>query len=179
MADLMHRIEGVILLDSEGKRVFCKYFGEPFEGKVEKQMKFEAKVFEKTQPKGMHDSPKEGGDIALVENHTVVFRLDPEVYFYVIGSLSENEVIVSDALCTVYASLANLLRSPGSIEKRQLLENFDLLVLVVDETFHDGIVLQDSSDDVLDLVNDHAAESQDAITKIKMQLKNQASSGKF
>eukprot|EP01061_Rhynchopus_euleeides_P026171 TRINITY_DN42848_c0_g1_i1.p1 TRINITY_DN42848_c0_g1~~TRINITY_DN42848_c0_g1_i1.p1 ORF type:complete len:191 (+),score=73.21 TRINITY_DN42848_c0_g1_i1:59-574(+) len=170
MADLMHHIEGVVLLDNEGKRVFSKYYGEPFQGKLEKQLKFEATLFAKTQPKGGHDSPKEGGDIVLVENHTVVFRLDHEVYFYVIGNLAENELVISDVLCTIYEAISTLLRA-HSVEKRLLLENFDLLVLVVDETLHDGIVLQSSSAGVLELVYDHTSDSQDALSMIKQQLK--------
>ena len=179
MADLMHRVEGVIILDSEGKRIFCKYYGEAFEGKQDKQAKFEEKLYEKTHVKTGPESPKEGGDITLIDSHTVVFRLDPEVYFYVIGSLNENEVIISDALCTVYEAISTLLRSPCAVvEKRQLLENFDLLVLVIDETFHDGLLLQNSAADVLDLVYEHA-DSQDPMAKIKQALKNQASHAKY
>ena len=173
--DMMHRIEGVIILDSEGKRIYSKYYGEAWEGRLDRQAKFESTLYSKTKS-GPMETPKEGGDITIVESHTVVFRLDPEVYFYVIGSLDENEIVISNALCIVYESLSGLLRSPVSVEKRQLLENFDLLVLVIDETFHDGLMLQSNSSDVLALVFDHATESHDAVSKIKTVLKTHKNS---
>eukprot|EP01064_Diplonema_japonicum_P028823 TRINITY_DN451_c3_g1_i2.p2 TRINITY_DN451_c3_g1~~TRINITY_DN451_c3_g1_i2.p2 ORF type:complete len:197 (+),score=53.40 TRINITY_DN451_c3_g1_i2:65-592(+) len=168
--DIMHHIQGVVLLDGEnGKRLFAKYYKEPFEGNLEKQLAFETKLYGKTHNGGAIGAPKDGGDITLVDSHTVVFRLDPEVYMYVIGSLSENEIMISSILVCLYDSLWEL--QGRSFDKRDLLENFDLLVLVVDEMIDDGIILQNSSEEVFQLVRSHAAEGNDAVDKLKKVIK--------
>eukprot|EP01064_Diplonema_japonicum_P028822 TRINITY_DN451_c3_g1_i1.p1 TRINITY_DN451_c3_g1~~TRINITY_DN451_c3_g1_i1.p1 ORF type:complete len:198 (+),score=52.77 TRINITY_DN451_c3_g1_i1:65-595(+) len=169
--DIMHHIQGVVLLDGEnGKRLFAKYYKEPFEGNLEKQLAFETKLYGKTHNGGAIGAPKDGGDITLVDSHTVVFRLDPEVYMYVIGSLSENEIMISSVLVCLDDTLRQLL-GRNSIDKRDLLENFDLLVLVVDEMIDDGIILQNSSEEVFQLVRSHAAEGNDAVDKLKKVIK--------
>eukprot|EP01059_Diplonema_ambulator_P022744 TRINITY_DN3807_c0_g1_i4.p1 TRINITY_DN3807_c0_g1~~TRINITY_DN3807_c0_g1_i4.p1 ORF type:complete len:179 (+),score=71.22 TRINITY_DN3807_c0_g1_i4:102-638(+) len=170
MTDLIHRIQGIVLLDGEnGKRLFAKYYGEPFEGVLEKQKAFEEKLYAKTHNGGSIGSPKDGGDITLVDAHTVVFRLDPEIHMYVVGSVNENEIMISSVLVCLENTLYQLLNN--RFEKRELLENFDLLTLVVDEMIDEGIILQDSSSEVFQLVSEHAAESADAVDKLKKVIK--------
>eukprot|EP01059_Diplonema_ambulator_P022742 TRINITY_DN3807_c0_g1_i2.p1 TRINITY_DN3807_c0_g1~~TRINITY_DN3807_c0_g1_i2.p1 ORF type:complete len:182 (+),score=65.97 TRINITY_DN3807_c0_g1_i2:102-647(+) len=173
MTDLIHRIQGIVLLDGEnGKRLFAKYYGEPFEGALEKQRAFEEKLYAKTHNGGSIGSPKDGGDITLVDAHTVVFRLDPEIHMYVVGSVNENEIMISSVMVCLYDTLWELLNNhTNAFDKRDLLESFDLLVLVVDEMIDEGIILQDSSEDVLKLVKDHASETSDAVDKLKKVLK--------
>eukprot|EP01060_Flectonema_neradi_P000397 TRINITY_DN1025_c0_g1_i1.p1 TRINITY_DN1025_c0_g1~~TRINITY_DN1025_c0_g1_i1.p1 ORF type:complete len:170 (+),score=37.54 TRINITY_DN1025_c0_g1_i1:48-557(+) len=166
MADIIHKIQGVVILDDEGNRLFAKYYDEPFEGKLDKQAAFEKKLYEKTHL-NTTPQPKEGGDITLVDSHTVVFNMNPETYFYVIGSLNENELVISNCLTTIEGVVKQLFR----VDKRTLLENFDLLVLVVDEVIDDGILLNPSTE-VYQLVYEHASDSQDAATRVKNILRS-------
>ena len=57
------------------------------------------------------------------------------------------------------------------VDKRTLLENFDLLVLVVDEVIDGGILLNPSAE-VYQLVYEHASESQDAATRVRNILRS-------
>ncbi|KAJ9444880.1 putative coatomer subunit zeta [Diplonema papillatum] len=174
MAELLHKIQAIVILDDAGKRIFSKYWGEPFEGKgkLEKQMSFEQKLYTATHAKGSRPAAKDGGDITLVDAKTVVFRLDEQVYFYVVGALQENEMVITSVLCCLYETLSSLLKSQNTIYKRQLLENFDLLVLTVDEMIDDGIILQATSAEVYQLVFEHAADANDAVSRIKTAINN-------
>ena len=56
------------------------------------------------------------------------------------GAASENELILCEALDGYYGALNGLLRS--QLEKRVLLDNLDLVLLVVDELIDSGIILE-------------------------------------
>ena len=56
--------------------------------------------------------------------------------FYVIGDSNDNELLLSEVLDAVTDTLDILFGS--QLEKRTLLENFDLLILTVDEIFEEG-----------------------------------------
>eukprot|EP01065_Artemidia_motanka_P048837 TRINITY_DN7980_c0_g1_i1.p1 TRINITY_DN7980_c0_g1~~TRINITY_DN7980_c0_g1_i1.p1 ORF type:complete len:199 (+),score=94.86 TRINITY_DN7980_c0_g1_i1:65-598(+) len=171
MADVIHRVMAVIMLDDEGKRIFTKYYDKAFAGKLEKQQGFEKRLFEKTQPKGQQGQSKEGADITTFDTLTVVFRNDPDVHIYVIGSLDENEIVLSSVLECLCEALLSLLKGHNAIEKRPLLENYDLLLLTVDETIDDGIILQLNSSEVHALVAEHAADTHDAAANLKQKMK--------
>ena len=47
MEGILHQMKGVVVLDSEGKRLFAKYFGQ-LEGDLEKQKKLELELYSKT-----------------------------------------------------------------------------------------------------------------------------------
>eukprot|EP01062_Namystynia_karyoxenos_P058520 TRINITY_DN50047_c0_g1_i1.p1 TRINITY_DN50047_c0_g1~~TRINITY_DN50047_c0_g1_i1.p1 ORF type:complete len:177 (+),score=85.03 TRINITY_DN50047_c0_g1_i1:99-629(+) len=169
--DVIHRVTAVVILDSDGRRIFTKYYDPQFAGRLEKQQAFEKRLHEKTHSKAGVSTPKEGGDITIFDSHTVLYRLDQEVYFYVVGSVDENEVVLSQVLECLYDTLAQLLKGASSIEKRSLLENYDLLLLTVDETIDDGVILQLNGSEVFQLVSEHASDAQDPAGTLKQKVK--------
>ena len=46
MGDYLHRVEAILLLDSEGQRIFCKYYMPGYESRA-KQKAFEDKLYRK------------------------------------------------------------------------------------------------------------------------------------
>ena len=62
------------------------------------------------------------------------------MYFYVLGSYDENELILLSALNGLYECLGKLLR--GQLDRRTLLENLDFVLLTLDELSDDGILLE-------------------------------------
>lgn len=101
---------------------------------VKEQKAFEKGLFKKTN--------KQNSDIILHEDIAVVaYKQVSDVIFYVVGStIDENELMLFQALAGVHDSLSHLLRN--TIDKRTLLENYDLLSLVVDEAIDSGIILE-------------------------------------
>lgn len=79
------------------------------------------------------------GDIILYDGRLAVYKNSTDVIFYIIGNPEENELMLSLALNSFYDALTMLLRN--QIEKRAVLENFDLVMLCLDETLDDGYVI--------------------------------------
>lgn len=80
------------------------------------------------------------GDILLYANQLILYKSSIDLTFYLIGPQSENELMLSGVLSALHDSISLLLRH--QVEKRSILENLDLVVLALDETVDNGIVLE-------------------------------------
>jgi len=139
----LYSINAFVILDSEGHRVMAKYYrpknhpdGEP-KGllTLKEQRAFEKGLWQKTK--------KPGGDIILYDSHLAVYRNSLDVIFYLITGPSENELMINSALNALCDAISLLLR--GQVEKRGVLENLDLVLLCLDETIDDGIIVDTDS----------------------------------
>jgi coatomer subunit zeta len=89
----------------------------------------------------------------MVENVISLYRPSGDAFFYVNGPSDENELLLLSVLSGLYESLAIILRfvdlnNPhlhslivllsGQIDKRMILENFDALLLTIDEMVDRG-----------------------------------------
>ncbi|KAK9896030.1 snare-like protein [Cystobasidium minutum MCA 4210] len=94
--------------------------------------------------KGLFDKTRKGsGDIILYNNQLCLYKSSIDVTFYVVGPEYENEIMLQNVLIAFHDAVSLLLRH--SIEKRSVLENLDLVVLALDETVDDGIILETDS----------------------------------
>ena len=57
---------------------------------------------------------------------------------YVVGTQTENELVLVNVLSAMHESLSSLLRSP--VDKRSMLDNFDTLLIAIDEMIDAGMV---------------------------------------
>jgi len=85
-------------------------------------------------------------DILLFEKYTSCFKFQTDLYIYVVGSIDENELILSNVLETLVDALDTLFG--GQLEKRTFLENFELIILCVDEILEDGYIMELDSSNV-------------------------------
>ncbi|NXK15447.1 COPZ1 protein, partial [Herpetotheres cachinnans] len=121
---------------------------------AKEQKAFEKNIFNKTH--------RTDSEIALLEGLTVVYKSSIDLYFYVIGSSHENELMLTAVLNCLFDSLSQMLRydgsggsTPGSwgapmnVEKRALLENMEGLFLAVDEIVDGGVVLESDPQQVV------------------------------
>lgn len=131
----LNTVKAFVLLDNDGARVFAKYYDDAFPT-VQEQKAFEKKLFSKTH--------RANSEIVLLDGITVVYRSNVDLYFYVMGAESENELALRSLLSCVYESVSRLLRK--NVEKRTLMENMDGLLMIVDETIDQGIMLECDSD---------------------------------
>jgi len=112
----------VILLDSEGKRLLAKYYTKDFPTHKD-QLAFEKTLFEKTKRVAGAASfllllllllgtekRKSGGEIVMFDGLISVYRNNIDVFFYVVGSAKENELILASVLGAFYDSATILLR---------------------------------------------------------------------
>ncbi|KAJ7233820.1 coatomer protein [Mycena rebaudengoi] len=135
----LYSVNGFLILDTEGNRVLAKYYrpkGHPAgESKAFLTLK-EQKAFEK----GLWAKTKKaGGDIILYDSHLAVYKHSLDLIVYLIAGPMENELMLSTALNNFFDALTLLLRN--QIEKRGVLESLDLVLLCLDETIDDGIIV--------------------------------------
>jgi len=125
-------VKSILILDSEGKRLVCKHYTKDAIKDQKEQKAFDTKLFNKTQGAN--------SEIILLDDVTIVYKAVQEVYFYVIGSNSENELLLLSVLDALVDALSSLVR--GALDKRSLMENLDLTLLTLDEIIDDGIVFE-------------------------------------
>ncbi|KAF9012619.1 coatomer protein [Cyathus striatus] len=136
----LYSIQGFIILDSEGNRVLAKYYhskshpqGESKEFLTLKEQKHSKRAYGRKQRK------LAVCDIILYDGHLAVYKHSLDLILYFIAGPTENELMLSTALSSFIDALSMLLRN--SLEKRGVLENLDLVLLCLDETVDDGIIV--------------------------------------
>uniref|UniRef100_A0A8C8EJB1 Coatomer subunit zeta n=1 Tax=Oncorhynchus tshawytscha TaxID=74940 RepID=A0A8C8EJB1_ONCTS len=123
----LYTVKAVLILDNDGERLYAKYYDETYPT-VKEQKAFEKNIFNKTH--------RTDSEIALLEGLTVVYKSNIDLYFYVIGSSHENELMLMSVLNCLFDSLSQMLRK--NVERRALLENMEGLFLAVDEIVDGG-----------------------------------------
>ncbi|KAK5138057.1 hypothetical protein LTR08_005855 [Meristemomyces frigidus] len=96
---------------------------------------------QKTFEKGLLDkTAKQTSDVILYDNRVVVFKMESDVMLYVVGGADENEIMLYNVILALRDALNILLKN--SVDKRTLIENYDLASLCIDELVDDGIILE-------------------------------------
>ncbi|KAI8978301.1 coatomer protein [Trametes punicea] len=157
----LYTITAFLIIDTDGHRVLAKYYhpkGHPNgESKklttLKEQRAFEKGLFQKTK--------KAGGDIILYDSHLAVYKHSLDLIFYIIGDPSENELMLHSALIAFSDAVHMLLRN--QVEKRGVLENLDLVLLCLDETIDDGIIVETDSTTIASRVSRPKADTTDIV----------------
>ncbi|KAI0483187.1 snare-like protein [Xylariaceae sp. FL0804] len=136
----------IILSVDDGSRIFAKYYNTPHHAPtassgsqstspypdVKSQKTFEKGLLEKTA--------KQNSDIILYDNKICLFKMESDVMMYVVGGVDENEVLLYNVILAMRDSLHLLFKQ--SVDKRTIIENYDLVSLAIDEIVDDGIILE-------------------------------------
>lgn len=130
-------ISAVLVLDSQsGSRIHAKYFSPELIGVPDRQLAFEKKLFSKSVASNEVD-------VLMLEGSLAVYCMGTDVFFYVVGGVQENEIILQIVLDAFTHTLKNVLR--GHLDKHTILDNLELLLLTVDEIVDRGTVLETDS----------------------------------
>ena len=138
----LYTVKAVAILDNDGNRLVTKYYDEQFPTSKEQKI-FEKNLFSKTH--------KANSEIIMFEGLTCVYRSNVDLFFYVVGSSQENELILASVLNALYDSISQILRK--NVEKRALLDNMDAVFLAVDEICDGGIILDSDSTSIVQKVS--------------------------
>ncbi|KAJ3189343.1 Coatomer subunit zeta-1 [Gaertneriomyces sp. JEL0708] len=141
-------VRGVIILDSEGKRLLSKYYTADYPT-VKEQKVFEKSLFDKTK--------KTSNQVVLFDNQIVLYKDSIDVYIYFFGSMEENELLIHHLLTSFYEALSILLK--GQVEKRMILERYDVVSLALDETIDGGILLEFEPNNIAARVTKKSSEA--------------------
>ncbi|KAL1839494.1 hypothetical protein VTJ49DRAFT_1469 [Mycothermus thermophilus] len=143
----LYSVNAILILSSEdGSRIFTKYYNPPHQAAnpggapavqnpypdKTAQTRFEKALLQKTA--------KQTGDILLFDNRIVLYKMESDVALYVVGGVDENEILLYNVLLALRDSLHLLFKQ--SVDKRTIVENYDLVSLAVDEICDDGVVLE-------------------------------------
>ncbi|KAJ3349747.1 Diphthamide biosynthesis protein 2 [Allomyces javanicus] len=170
----LYTVKALILLDvSNGSRVLAKYYntGAPSNAAtspamatgpaptatefatLKDQKAFERRLWEKTRK-------LLSNEIILFDNHVVVYKGMADVMLFVVGSLEENELMLSSVLNTLYEAI-NLVLLKYQTEKRTIIENMDLVALAIDECIDNGIVIETDPGTIASRVSKRPSELAD------------------
>ncbi|EPQ55280.1 coatomer protein [Gloeophyllum trabeum ATCC 11539] len=157
----LYTISAFIILDSDGHRVLAKYYRPKSHPQGEskslltlkEQRAFEKGLFAKTK--------KPTGDIILYDSHLCVYKHSLDLIMYLVSPPEENELMVHYALSAFSDALHMLLRN--QVEKRGVLENLDLVLLCLDETIDDGIIVETDSTTIASRVSRPRADTTEIV----------------
>lgn len=79
----------------------------------------------------------------MLDGLICVYRSNVDVFFYVIGSQEENELILVSFLNGLYDAFSIALKR--NVEKKAILDNMDASMLILDEVCDDGVILETDS----------------------------------
>uniref|UniRef100_A0A2C9LZ79 Coatomer subunit zeta n=1 Tax=Biomphalaria glabrata TaxID=6526 RepID=A0A2C9LZ79_BIOGL len=136
-----YSIKAITILDNDGNTLLAKYYDETFPTAKE-QKAFEKNLFNKTH--------RANAEIFMFEGLTCVYKSNVDLFFYVVGSSMENELILASVLHAFYDSISQILRK--NVEKRALLDNLDAVFLAADELCDQGIILEADSNAIVQKV---------------------------
>ncbi|RYP74388.1 hypothetical protein DL771_003055 [Monosporascus sp. 5C6A] len=134
----------IILSVDDGSRIFAKYYDPPHHAPnasgasnnpypdLKSQKAFEKGLLEKTA--------KQTGDIILYDNRIVLYKMESDVMMYVVGGVDENEILLYNVILSLRDSLHLLFKQ--SVDRRTIIESYDLVSLAIDEIVDDGIILE-------------------------------------
>ncbi|RZC81881.1 hypothetical protein C5167_044456 [Papaver somniferum] len=145
-------IKNILLLDSEGNRVAVKYYSDEWLTQSA-QLGFEKSVFTKTQK----TNARTEAEIAMFENNIVVYKFFQDLHFFVTGGDDENELILVTVLQGFFDAVTLILRS--NVDKREALENLDLILLCLDEIVDGGIILETDASVIAGKVESHSVDA--------------------
>ncbi len=124
----MYTVKGIAILDNDGKRILAKYYDPNVLPTPKEQKAFEKNLFNKTH--------RANAEIIMLDGLTCVYRSNVDLFFYVMGSCQENELILVSVLNCLYEAVSQILRK--NVEKRALIDNLDIVMLALDEICDNG-----------------------------------------
>ena len=129
-------------MDNDGRRVLVNYYDKDILPTLKEQTAFEKNLFNKTS--------KSTAEVLLLDGMVILHRSNVDLYFYVLGSQNENELLLLSVLNCVYDSISQILRK--NVEKRALFDNMDVVLLALDEICDGGILLESDPNAVFNRV---------------------------
>ncbi|XP_047367417.1 coatomer subunit zeta-1 isoform X2 [Vespa velutina] len=138
----LYTVKGMAILDNDGNRILAKYYDKNIFPTPKEQKAFEKNLFNKTH--------RANAEIIMLDGLTCVYRSNVDLFFYVMGSSHENELILMSVLNCLYDSVSQILRK--NVEKRAVLDSLDIVMLAMDEICDGGIILDADATSVVQRV---------------------------
>lgn len=118
----------MLILDSEGNRILAKYYDKNVFPTTKEQKAYEKNLFSKTR--------RSDSEIIMLDGLTCVYKTSVDLYFYVMGSCNENELLLMSVLNCLFDSINMILKK--DVASTNLLNNLDIVMLAFDEICDGG-----------------------------------------
>ncbi|CDW55249.1 coatomer subunit zeta 1 [Trichuris trichiura] len=109
-------------------------------------------------------------DIILLDGLICVYKSSVDLYFCVIGSGQQDELILYSVLNCFYETVVHILKK--SVEKKTLYECVDMVMLAIDEICDSGVILETDYNSVLSRLafrSDELSFSEQTVAQVGMQ----------
>merc|ERR1719508_41212 len=113
-------VKALLILDNDGNRILAKYYDDQTWVGTAAQKKFEKSLFTKTH--------KANAEIIMLDGMTCLYKSNVDLFFYVIGSGQENELLLMSVLDCLYTTVSSILRK--NVDKRALYDQIDGVMII-------------------------------------------------
>uniref|UniRef100_A0A0A1XK42 Coatomer subunit zeta n=1 Tax=Zeugodacus cucurbitae TaxID=28588 RepID=A0A0A1XK42_ZEUCU len=159
MEPTLNLIKGMCIMDNDGNRILAKYYDKNVLPTVKDQKVFEKNLFSKTH--------RSNTEIIMLDGLTCVYKSNVDLFFYVMGSAYENELILLSVLNCLYDTINLILKK--NVEKRLVLDNLEIIMLAFDEICDGGVILDADPMSVIkrvDLRNDDIPIAEQTVAQV-------------
>ncbi|RYE99010.1 MAG: hypothetical protein EOO41_01660 [Methanobacteriota archaeon] len=132
----MPEVKALAVLQGDGTRIAVKYFTREFSAGSSIAVEFEKKAARKARASGDRGEV----EVMLQDGYTIAYRSLGDVLFLVVGGTDENELILAAVVDALAAAVAAVIR--GTVDKRAVHDNLELLLLCMDELVDGGVILE-------------------------------------
>ncbi|KAF1882811.1 hypothetical protein Lal_00002992 [Lupinus albus] len=102
-------------------------------------------------------------EITLLENNIIIYKFVQDLHFFVTGGDEENEIILASVLQGFFDAITLLLRN--NVDKREALENLDLILLCLDEIVDGGMILETNGPLIAEKVTSHNVDTDSPLSE--------------
>ena len=137
---LVCKIKFIIFFDNDGKRLYSKYYDQNL---IKIQKEFEIKLSKFVINNNIQ---RNDVDIFIFEEFTIVSKISPEIAIFIGSSENTNECLLVNFYDTLEYCLFNIIEN--SLTKEKLLENYDKIIILIDELINDGLIMNINVDNI-------------------------------
>lgn len=145
MKDIVCLIKFITILDNTGKLIYGKYFNIP---EADKQREFEKKLCLNVQNLGI---PIGELDTFILDEYNVFVKIVGEIAYFIGLDENDNECL-GYSFCKCFENtLMNI--TGDSLERVKILENYDKIIVMIDEMIDEGVVVNTDMESLDKLIN--------------------------
>jgi len=137
---LVCKIKFIIFFDNDGKRLYSKYYDQNL---IKIQKEFEIKLSKFVINNNIQ---RNDVDIFIFEEFTIVSKISPEIAIFIGSSENTNECLLVNFYDSLEYCLFNIIEN--SLTKEKLLENYDKIIILIDELINDGLIMNINVDNI-------------------------------
>merc|ERR1739838_524495 len=128
----LNSVKGLMIMDNNGARILAKYYDAEMFPNTAAQKKFEKSLFTKTH--------KANAEIIMLDGFTCLYKSSVDLFFYVLGSGQENELLLMSVLDCLFNAVTQILRK--NVDKKALFDNLEVIMLAMDEMIDHGVIME-------------------------------------